>query len=217
MYRILHFLLPFPFFAVCVVMIALSGIFGNVKPETMDRQTLIRVMQLRDFRRFSSDVVERLTDRAEQEFGRHSSNKPVFEFSPSEKKVHSHFQTHRSSQRSLFEYNLSLMTKTRYFQRMREYQSVSVREKAALMNDVVADMRYWQGVYFDYLWSLELPEPTLAELHEDFQRMLEGFKEGASPEDIVLIDSFAQDMNRAILATEVQKTILDSLPPLRLW
>lgn len=211
MYRLLLFLLPVPFFAVCVVMIAANGILGNVDPENVDRQTFVRVMQLRDFSRFSPDLVKRLTYRAEQEFGRHSQKKPKFELPSWEQKIHTYFQTHRSSRQSRIETNLTLMAKTRYFQYMYEYQSGTLVQKAALMNDVVEDVNYWRTVYFDYLRSLHLPEPTFMELYQDFERMIEDFKTGASPEDVILIDLFAKDMSRALFATGVQKSIMNFL------
>jgi hypothetical protein len=213
MYRLLFFSLPLPFLAVCIVMIALDGIIGNVEPEKMDRQTLVRVIQLRDFRKLSPNLIERLTSRAEQEFGRHSSNKPVFELSPWEKRVHVYFQTHRSSRRSLSETNLTVMARTRYFQWMYEYQDSVADQKAALMNNAVEDIRYWQTVYLDYVRSLELPEPTHAELYQDFLRMIEDFKVDASPEEIVLIDSFAKNLSRALFAAEAQKTIMELFSP----
>ena len=213
MYRALFFVLPFPFLAMCFVMIALDGILGNVKPETMGRQTLVRVIQLRDFRRFSLDLVERLTDRAEQEFGRHSQNKPAFALHPLEKRVHVYFQTHRSNQQSHLESNLTVMARLRYFEWMAEFHSATLVRQAALMNDVVADVRYWQELYFDYLRYLGQPEPTLAELYEDFQRMIEDFKVDASPEEIVLIDSFSQSMSQALFATEIQRTIWNMFVP----
>ena len=194
-------------------MIALDGIFGNVEAERIDRQTLVRVIQLRDFRQFSPDLVERLTHRAEQEFGRRSPNKPVFELPLWEKRIHTYFQTHRSSQRPRSETNLSVMARVRFVQWMNEYQSAPSGRKAALMNEVVEDMRYWQAVYLDYMRSLEQPEPTPAELYQDFLRMIEEFKVEASAEEIALIDSFAQSVSRTLFASEVKKTLMDLFSP----
>jgi len=213
--RLILFSIPLPFFAVCLVMIALNGIFGDIDPEKTDRQTLVRVIQLRDFRQFSPDLLDRMTDRAEQEFGRQSPNKPTFDLSFWEKNVHTYFQTHRSSQRSYLENNLTLMARVRYFQWMNEYQSLPLTRKAALMNDVVEDMRYWQEIYFDYLRSLEQPEPTPLELYQDFLQMIEDFKAGATPEEVKQIDSFANNMSRTLFAAEAQKTLKDWFPPLR--
>ena len=207
MFRLLYFSLPLPFLAVCFVMIALNSILGNIDPEKTDRQTLVRVMQMRDFHQFSPELIERLADRAEQEFGRRSPNKPVFELRPLEKKIHIYFQTHLSEQQSYLERNLTLMAKVRYFQWMYEYDSAARDRKAALMNGVVEEMRYWQEVYLDYVRFLGLPEPTLAELYQDFQRMIESFKTDASPDEMILIDSFAKDMSRALFASEVQKLV----------
>ena len=210
MIRLLSFLLPLPFFAVCGAMIALNGIFGGLEPESIDRHTLVRVMQLRDFRQFSPDFIERMTDRAEQEFGRQSPNKPKFELPFLEKEVHVYFQTHRSNRQSYLEINMILMAKVRYYQWMYEYQSAASARKAALMHDIVEDMRYWQNVYLDYVRFLEQPEPTPAELLRDFQRMIEEFKTAASPEEVQLIDSFAKRMTWALAAAEARNLL--SLP-----
>ena len=213
MFRQLYFTIPLPFLAVCFMMIALNDILGHINPETLDRQTLVRVMQIRDFRQFSSESVERLTVRAEQEFGRLSPNRPVFTLSSWEKKLHVYFQQHRSKQPSHMESNLTLMAKTRFFQWMHEYHSASLVRKAELMSVVVEEMLYWQEIYLEYVRSLDLPEPTLAELAQDFQRMIEHFKTNASPEEVAMIDALARDMSRTLFATEVQKSIMNFLTP----
>jgi len=215
MLRLLYFSLPLPFLAVCVVMIALDGILGNVNPETVDRLTLVRVMQMRDFRQFSPEMIERLTNRAEQEFGRLSPNPPVFELPALEKNVHAYFQAHRSDQQSYVEINLTLMAEVRFCQWMREYNTATLARKAELMSGITENMRYWQDVYFEYLRSLGQPEPTLAELAQDFQRMIDAFKEDATPEEAAEIDTFAKEMSRALFASEVQKSIMNFLPGFR--
>ena len=203
MYRLFHLLIPAPFLAVCFVMLALNSILGNAKPETIDRQTLTRVIQLRDFRLFSPDLLERLTHRCEQEFGRHSPNRPIFELPNWEKKIHTYYQSNRTSRQSYLENNLTLMAKTRYFQWMYESQSATPDQKAVLMKEVLADMIYWEGVYFDYLRFLDQPLPTQVELIQDFQRMIKSFKEGASPEEAALVDSFAKDISRAMILRRI--------------
>ena len=215
MIRLLFFAIPLPFLAVCFVMIALNNMLGNINPETLDRQTFVRVMQIRDFRQFDSDLLERLTLRAEQEFGSHSLKRPVFTLSSWEKKFHVYFQQNRSQQPSYMEGNLMLMAKTRYFLWMHEYDVAGRTRKAEVLNNVVGEMQYWQEVYFDYLHALGLPEPTLAELTQDFQRMIELFKTNASPEEVMLIDVLARDMSRALFASEVQKSIMNLLPGIR--
>ena len=213
MYRLLYFSLPLPFLAVCLVMIALNDILGDINPERLDRQTLVRVLQMRDFHHFSSDLIERLTLRTEQEFGRHSPNRPVMALPSWEKRLHVHFQQNRSEHPSYMENNMTLMAKARYFQWMYEYDSAPRARKAALMNDVVANMRYWQEIHLEYVRFLGLPEPTPAELYQDFLRMLEAFKVNASPEEIAMIDSFAQNISRALFASEAQKSIMNFFSP----
>ena len=186
-------------------MLALNSIFGDIDPETIDRQTLVRVIEFRDFRRFPTDLIERLTDRVEQEFGRHAPQQPVFDLPPWEKKIHLYFQTHRSEQLSRFEINLTLMAKIRYLHWMKEYQDAPLAQKRALMSDVREDMRYWQAVYLDYVRYLEQPEPTELELLLESQRMIENFKVDASPENAKLIDSFAQSIVQSVIAAEASK------------
>lgn len=212
-YRLLFFLLPLPFFAVCIAMIAAKGIFGVIDPENIDRQTFVRIVQLRDFRRFPPDLTESLTHWAEQEFGRRSPRRPQFELPVWEKKISAYFRAHRSERQSRTETNLTAMAKIRFFQWIHEYQVSTLAQKASLMNDVVADMRYWQEVYLDYLRCLNFPEPTLAELYQEFVRMIENFKVDASPEEVVCIDSFTRDMNKALFASEVQRSIKNFLSP----
>ena len=109
-----------------------------------------------------------------------------------------------------------LMARIRYVQWMHDHQSGTLRERGELMREVVEEMRYWQEIYFDYLRFLGQPEPTLAELHEDFQRMIGAFKVGASPEEAEQIDSFARTMSMALFVAEapvVPQTILDRIPP----
>jgi len=213
MFRLLYFSLPLPFLAVCGVMIALDSILGNIVPEELDRPSLVRVIQVRDFRQFSPELIERLTLRAEQEFGRHSPNPPVFELSDLEKKVYAHLQQNRSDQKVYIEHNLTLMAKARFCQWMHEYNDAPRARKAELMNDVDTEMRYWQEVYFNYLRSLGQPEPTLAELAQDFQRMIEAFKVDESPEKAAKIDAFAKDISRVLFASEVQRSIRNWFTP----
>ena len=212
--RLLLFLSFFVFFlAVCIVMIAMNGIWGNIEPEKTDRQTLVRIMQIRDFRQFSPDLIERLTLQAEQEFGRRSPNRPVFELPSWKKRIHVYFHTNRSEQTAYLERNLTKMARIRYFQWMYEYDSATPLQKAALMNDAVEDVRYWQEIYFEYVRFLGQPEPTPAELYQDFLRMIEDFKTDASPEETALIDSFTRDISRVLFAGEVQRSLMNLFTP----
>ncbi|MDR2756866.1 MAG: hypothetical protein LBC20_14300 [Planctomycetaceae bacterium] len=195
---------PFVVLAVGIAMISMRGIWGSIDPETIDRTNLIRVMKLRDFRTLPPKTVEALTHRAETEFGRQSDNKPVFQFSKTEKKIYAYFQNNRSEQKSFFEINLLLMARTRYFQWMNDYASASPEQQIVLMSEVVDDMKYWESVFMDFLHAAGLPIPSIAELIREFENMIEQFKIGATPEEIAQIDHFKQRMNTAYLAYEVQ-------------
>jgi hypothetical protein len=195
---------PFVVLAVGIVMISMRGIYGQINPETIDRTDLIWVMKLRDFRTLPPKTAEALTFRAETEFGRQSNNKPVFQFSNTEKKIYTYFQKNRSKQKSFFETNLLLMARIRYFQWMNDYASASPEQRIVLMNAVVDDMKYWESVFMDFLYAAGLPIPSITELIREFENMIEQFKIGATPEEINQIDHFKHLMNAAYLAHEVQ-------------
>jgi hypothetical protein len=198
------FACPFVVVAIGIVMISLHSVFGTINPKTIDRATLIRVMKFRDFRMLPPETVTALTLRTETEFGRNSSNKPKFVFSETERKIYVYFQNNRSEQKSFLETNLLLMARTRYFQWMNDYASASPEQQAVLMKEVVDDMKYWQTVYMDFLRAAGLPIPSMAELIREFEKMIEQFKIGATPEEITRIDHFKQQMNTAIVAGEIQ-------------
>ncbi|MDR2117502.1 MAG: hypothetical protein LBP87_14090 [Planctomycetaceae bacterium] len=195
---------PFVVLTVGIVMILMHDIFGSINPETIDRADLIRMMKFRDFRVLPLETVEALTYRAEREFGRKSDNKPVFQFSKTEKKLYAYFQNNRSKRKSFLETNLLLMARIQYFQWMNNYVSLLPEQRIILMKDVVADMKYWQLVYMDYLYAAELPIPSLSELIQEFDNMIEHFKIGATPEEIARIDDFKQRINNAYAAQEIQ-------------
>ncbi|MDR3199100.1 MAG: hypothetical protein LBU34_14630 [Planctomycetaceae bacterium] len=197
----------FVVWAVGVVMISMHGIFGSVNPETIDRANLIRVMKLRDFRTLPPETVKALTFRAETEFGRQSANKPVFQFSKTDKQIYAYFQNNRFERKSLFETNLLLMSRIQYFQWMNGYASALPEQRVLLMKEVVEDMRYWQLVYMDFLRAAELPVPSMAELIREFDDMIEYFKIGATQEEIARIDDFKQRINTAYAASEIQGAV----------
>lgn len=190
------------------IALAFSQVFGPFNPDKVDRATLIRAMQLRDFRTFSPDALRRTTDRAESEFGRKSAQKPVFEFSSTEKKVYAYFQEGRAGNpekgpSSHFETNLLLMARLRYFQWMNDYEAFSDEQRKALMNEIADDMKYWQSVYMDFLRAADLPIPSIQELIREFEQMIDRFKVDATPDEVARIDSFKQKMNQAIVAREL--------------
>ena len=199
-------------FATVASFIASKGIFWAVVPESITRQQLARVIQIRDFEQFSQEQVERFTDRAESEFGRHSANKPRFDMPWWEQPIHVYFQNKKNRRPSYMENNLTLMSQVRFFQWMYAYKVAGREEKASIMQTAVDDMRYWRQVYFDYLRSMNQPEPTIAELQAEFNNMIDQFKRNALPEEIELINVFAQDIQRSLFAAEIRQTISDWLP-----
>lgn len=190
-----------------ILVFSLNPVFGPVDPASVDRPTLIRIMQLRDFRTFSPDAMAAWTDRADAEFGRRGAQRPIFDFSDAEKKIYAFFRENPSNRKSFFETNLMLMARTRYFQWMSAYPALSPDEQGALMREVVDDMKYWETVYMDFLRAADLPIPSIAELIREFEEMIEGFKVGATPEEIVRIDTFKRQINAAIVVREAQGAV----------
>ncbi len=212
--RLFFFGAPFFLLAVGVVAASMNGVFGPFEPETLDRMTLIRLMQLRDFRTFSPELLRRTTNRADAEFGRQSSRPPIFEFTLLEKKIYAYFRGQKSASKSCMETNLMLMARIRYFQWMNDHESLTGDERRAVMNGALDDMEYWQNVYFDFLRAAELPIPSLAELIQEFDEMIEGFKIDATAEEIARIDSFKQSLNRAFVSRGLQGAVqsLSTIP-----
>ncbi len=182
---------------------ALAPIFGPIEPANVDRATLVRIMQLRDFQKMSTENRAAWTDRAEAEFGRGGVMRPVFAFSPLEKKIYAHFRGSDRPAPSRFERNLQLMARIRYFQWMSEYEQATEPERALLMRRISDDMTYWEWLYYDFLSAAELPRPTWAELIQEFEKMIEGFKVGATPEEQARIDRFKNRMNAAMVAGRI--------------
>ncbi|MDR0338610.1 MAG: hypothetical protein LBI18_16180 [Planctomycetaceae bacterium] len=195
---------PLVVLAVGMAMIFMRDIFGSINPETIDRTNLVRVMKFRDFRILPLETVTALTHRAEMEFGRQSNNKPVFQFSKTEKKVYAYFRNNRSKQKSFFETNILVMAKIRYFQWMNDYATASPEQQVLLMKEVIEDMKYWELMFMDFLRATESPIPSMAELIQEFENMIEYFKIGATPEEIVRIDYFKRRMNAAFVTHEIR-------------
>jgi hypothetical protein len=191
-------------FSVCAAMFAAKDIFGEIKPETVDRQTFIRIMQFRNFRQCHPALVVRLLQRAEAEFGMHALQKPVFNYPPYEKRMFLYFQEHRSTTNSLLEDNLDVMAQKRFFLWLDEYDSATKSEKKALMKRYVDEVHYWQMVYFQYLEALDQPRPNTMQLLEDFQNMIVRFKIDQTPETIADIDRFAKALHQHLIASRVQ-------------
>ncbi|MGL4593792.1 MAG: hypothetical protein ACRCUY_03575 [Thermoguttaceae bacterium] len=185
---------------VTLVMWSFRCVYGPIDPEKLDRGTVIRIMELRDFRRFSPELLAEMTSRVEAEFGIHAAQKPDFRFSDLEKRIYSYFQKNRSQSPSYFEQNLRLMGRTRYFDWMNRYETFSKEERGVLMRNITDEMKYWENVYMDFLRGAEIPIPPLAVLIQEFMEMIESFKEGASQEDAVRVDQFKQKLNEALVA-----------------
>lgn len=204
------FFFGFPAFlivSVGTIACSMQRVFGPVDPASIDRLTLIRVMQLRDFRTFSRPTLERMTDRAEAEFGRKAAEKPRFEFSDPEKRIYAYFRDKKTARKSHFETNMLLMARTRYFQWMNDHEILDADARTELMRGVVDDMKYWETLYLDFLRAAELPIPSMAELLREFDEMIDGFKTGATDEEVVRIDSFKRNMNKAIVAREMHGAV----------
>ncbi|MDR0869829.1 MAG: hypothetical protein LBN39_03470 [Planctomycetaceae bacterium] len=191
----------------CAAMLLMSKVFGPLNVDGLDRSTLVWVMKLRNFQALPLQTQNELTARSEAEFGRSAKQKPLFQFSGAEKKIYAYFRSNASTQPSVFENNLMLMARIRYFQWMTAYETGTPEAKAALMREIVRDMKYWQEIYLDFLYAADLPVPTLAELIQEFEKMIDGFKKDAAPVDAARIDTFKYEMNRAIAANEVQGAV----------
>jgi hypothetical protein len=183
-------------------------------------------MQLRDFRTFSAERIERITDRCNAEFGRKSPNPPVFHFSPAEKRIYARFEEqHRKKDKnnsgvkeypqfavSYFESNLFSMVRNIYFRRMKEFDAANAEKRQQILTESADDLKYWQQVYFDFVGAAGLSIPTLSELLQEYEEMTEGFKFGASDEEIRQLTTFKKNLNLAVISKEIQKIDLKGFP-----
>ncbi|MDR3182944.1 MAG: hypothetical protein LBT89_08525 [Planctomycetaceae bacterium] len=217
--RILFFLLLAFVFSLCAAMLAATDIFGKIKPETVDRRTFVRIMQLRDFRQCPHDLKLQLLQRAEKEFGIHCEQKPVFEYPLWERQIYRYFQNRRNKNpgntvKPLLENNLDILAREQFFLWMTEYESAAKTEKKQQMKEHIAELKYWQTVYIDYLHSLNEPVPNMAELWAEFQKTIERFKDGTEPQTAQRIGAFAKVINRHLIAGGVHdaaETIIQKL------
>jgi len=176
---------------VASTVIALRPLFGPIDSENVGREQLVRLMQFRDFRALPPVHIAKLSERCDVEFGRRSGKMPEFRFSASEKKMYAYFADREGQSRATrFETNLNLLARAKYFDWMNRFDSLAHEEQAALMNEIVDDMKWWGDLYVNFLRAAELPIPSPVELMEDFFDMIESFKIGADAGDAKRIDRF---------------------------
>lgn len=212
-------------------MLAAKNIFGEIKPETVDRQTFVRIMQLRDLRQCPHELTLRILKRTQDEFGINAQQRPVFVYPFCEKQIYLYFLKQRSRKQhrqqknslnkhsettSLLETNLDILAKEQFFLYLSEYESVTKSEKIQRMKNYIAELKYWQTVYIDYLQSLDQPVPNMAELWEEYQKTIERFKAGADPQTAVRIDSFVHTLNRHLIADGVHDAVEKIFPKIML-
>ncbi|MDR2761767.1 MAG: hypothetical protein LBB88_04115 [Planctomycetaceae bacterium] len=199
----------------------ISIIFGTNNPETIDRVTLIRQIQLRDFRQLSPKMLDRITNRVELEFGIDSKEKPKFEFSPTVKRIILLFQNHDptklpppSEQLSRCERNLQIIAKVRFFQWMEMVESTktnetrkSKAERDAVMEKIIAELKYWDSVYRQFLEAINLPQPTIQEALEQMENLVNEFKRNESPEQIERIENFKCELIARCTQQEIKKAV----------
>lgn len=220
--RILFFSPLLALLLVTLGFIAVEPVFGPLDAEQasqLNRATLIRIIQLRDFRQMSPETVDALTERACREFGR-TGHKAVFEYSRLEKNLITHYydagQTLKKSgktpQASRLDSNLRLMARSVYFRWLDEYDATSLSEHPAMMKEVVADLKWYEVMYFDFLHSIDRPIPPIPELLQDFDDLINSFKVGESDEKKAKIDQFKRRMNAVYVFSTVFDEIQRFLP-----
>ena len=183
----------FLFGVVCAV-VATYPLFGPIDPENVDRGQLIRLMQFRDFRNFSPQLVAKLSERCDVEFGRRGGKMPEFQFSATEKKMFAYYGGKRKSADTRFETNLNLLARAKYFDWMDQFDAMLPNERPALMNEIIDDMKWWETLYMNFLRAAELPIPSLTELTQDFIDMTESFKIGVAVAEVERIDRFTEEI-----------------------
>ena len=185
---------------------SLRWLFEPIDPKNVDRGRLVRLLQFRDFRPLPPPLVANLSERYDAEFGRRSEKMPEFNFSTAEKRIYTHYGGTRKSTSTRFETNLNLLARAKYFDWMARFESLPRKEHPALMLEIIDDMKWWEELYMNFLRAAGLPIPSLAELMEEFDGMIESFKDGAADADIARIDRFKRQMVVGFAAHELRKT-----------
>ena len=197
----------------CTLLYCWLPVFGRLQPENIDRLTLVRVLQLRNLRDLPAETIEKIADRSNAEFGRQSQKPPVFSFSSAEKRIYAHFgeqhyknsgEEKKKSGTSYFESNLSLMVRSIYFRRMKEFDNAGLEQRQRILTETTDDLKYWQEVYFNFIDAAGLPRPSLTELLREYDEMVEGFKTGATEDEVRQISEFKKNLNLAFLGKEMQ-------------
>ena len=190
---------------VACLVFGLRWLFEPIDPGHVDREHLVRLLEFRDFRPLPPQVITKLSERYDAEFGRRSGTMPTFGFSTAEKRIYAHYGGTRKANATRFETNLNLLARAKYFDWMIRFESLSSREQPAMMFEIINDMKWWEELYMNFLRAAGLPIPTAAELMREFDIMVESFKDGADTADIARIDRFKRRMIAGFVAYELRK------------
>jgi hypothetical protein len=200
---------------VAALMISMSGVFGTLNVKTLDPQTLILVLALRDCSQLSPAVLSELAAKVETEFGLSAEQKPVFQFSSFEKKLLAFFQDENYERTSRLKKNIHLLAKTIFLQWMNDYEKATAKEKKALLQKCVQEMNHWQEIYLEFLYAADLPIPPLDRTLAEFNEIADGFKAGEVPEEAKRMENFKRTLFKAIVADKVNpiRGVLDWFMP----
>ncbi|MDR2346152.1 MAG: hypothetical protein LBE18_08815 [Planctomycetaceae bacterium] len=192
----------------------MSVIFGTNNPETIDRIVLVRQIQLRDFSQFSSEMLERFTNRIESEFGINAHQKPQFDFSPIVKRIILYYQNPnqihqpKPSEKLLrCERNLQIIAKIRYYQWITELKNTPKSEYNTVMEQIIRELKYWDKMYRDFLTALELPQPTVQEALIQLEHLVNEFKKNESSEQITQIENLKRNIIKKFTQHEINNAV----------
>ncbi|MDR1291669.1 MAG: hypothetical protein LBK06_10760 [Planctomycetaceae bacterium] len=202
----------------------MSIIFGTNNPESVARDVLIRQIQLRDFQQYTPEMLVRITNRVELEFGVDAGERPKFEFSPVEKWVVLACQSQAPNlpplpieQVSQCERNLRIIAKVRYNQWITAEANATTSEREKIMERIVIELKYWDVVYREFLTAAGLPQPTIQETLMQTEYLVNEFKEGESAEQIERIENFKRNIIRTFAQHEIKRTLKDATNTLELF
>jgi hypothetical protein len=194
-------------------------VFGVMDPESVDRAVLIRQIQFCDFQKIPREVVVRVVNRVDVEFGLDAKLKPEFKFSAIEKLIIAKYQNQfqkniidkkSNTQTSRCECNLQVIAKVRYFQLMQAEADAAMKsevDRKIVMKRIVMEVKYWDKVYRDFLAAADLPQPTFEEALEQIEKMISDFKQNESADQIRKIELFKQKIFKSLTQHEVNDAI----------
>ena len=186
----------------------LIPIFGEMSPQNATRQNLTWWFLIRDFDALPEEDRLPLVECYLKEFGRESGKIPEFEFHDYIRKQIAAVVTARQNrirQESavvnepekllaisvpLQERNVMLLTKTWFFEQMKQYEQADFNAKKERLAEMVAEIKWWQRFNENFLLSVGVRPYSVSESLQSLKMIFARWEAESSPQDRERIAAF---------------------------